>query len=167
MGSRAAVGLLMAPRLASAARQSRSVAFYNLHTSERLTVDYLVNGRYQSDALRAVNRILRDHYSGDVHPIDPGLLDVIWELRLRMESRAPYHVLSGYRSPQTNAMKAREGRGVAPHSFHMQGRAVDLFLPDRDLRLLRRAALSLRAGGVGYYPRPGFVHVDTGPVRTW
>jgi len=102
-----------------------------------------------------------------VHPIDPQLVDLLYDLKLKMRSKVPFEVISGYRSPATNAQLASESRGVARKSFHLRGMAIDIRLPDRDLRQLRKAALSLRRGGVGYYPRPDFVHVDVGPVRTW
>ena len=163
----AAAGLLVAPRRPRAAVRDRVISLYNTHTEEALVVEYSSRGRYQPEALRALNRLLRDHRSGDVYPMDPELLDLLWELRLRMGSRAPFSVISAYRSPKTNAAMRRESPGVAAHSYHMQGRAIDVFLPDRDLRLLRNVAASLRRGGVGYYPHAGFVHVDTGPVRYW
>src|SRR5262249_21848924 len=163
----AAVGLVFAPRAARALARERTLSLYNVHTEERLVIEYARRGRYQPDALRAVNRLLRDHRSGDVYPIDPDLLDLLWELRTRMESHLPFSVVSAYRSPQTNAAMREEGHRVAAHSFHMQGRAIDIYLPDRDLRLLHNAAADLRWGGVGYYPHAGFVHVDTGPIRYW
>lgn len=163
----AAVGSVLGPRVTWGAARDRTLSLYNLHTEERLVVEYSHRGRYQPEALRAVNRLLRDHHTGDVYPIDPELLDLLWDLRALMGSQAPFSVVSAYRSPKTNAAMRREGRGVAAHSLHMQGRAIDIFLADRDLRLLHRAAAAMRRGGVGYYPRAGFVHVDTGPVRYW
>jgi uncharacterized protein YcbK (DUF882 family) len=163
----AAAGLLVGPRAARAVARERTLSLFNLHTEERLVVEYAYRGRYQPDALRAVNRLFRDHHTGDVYPIDPELLDLLWELRVRMGSQQPFSVVSAYRSPKTNAAMRRESRGVAAHSYHMQGRAVDIYLPDRDLRVLHNAAAGLRRGGVGYYPHAGFVHVDTGPIRYW
>jgi uncharacterized protein YcbK (DUF882 family) len=161
-------GALCMPQVALAARTpARSLTLYSIHTGEIASAEYLVGGRYQQDALDAFAHLLRDHRTGDVHPIDPAVLDILFEVAGMVESREAYHVVSGYRSRQTNEWKWRHGRGVARDSFHLYGRAVDVYLPRRELRDLRRAALTLEAGGVGYYPRSGFVHVDTGPVRMW
>ena len=168
IGGLATLGLLMGPRLAAAAIPSgRTLSFYCLHTGESLTVEYWAGGRYQPDGLRAVNRLLRDHRTDLLHPIDPELLDLVYTVRRRVDSREPIHVISGFRSRATNARLRRAGHGVAARSYHLSGRALDFFLPDRDLGQIRRAALLMQGGGVGYYPSSGFVHVDTGPVRTW
>jgi uncharacterized protein YcbK (DUF882 family) len=168
LGARAALGLWLMPRLGRAAVPSdRALSFHCLHTGEALTVEYCAGGCYLPDGLGAIDRLLRDHRTGDVTRIDPALLDVLFTLHRRVASRAPFQVISGYRSPATNAMLRRTGHDVAEHSFHTRGQAVDVYLPDRALRQLGRAALGLGAGGVGYYPRPGFVHLDTGPVRRW
>jgi uncharacterized protein YcbK (DUF882 family) len=174
-GAVAALGALMDPVEAMAAAQrgalkqpTRKVALLNVHTGERLNLEYWAKGRYVKDAMRAAARLLRDHRSGSVHAIDPHLLDVIHALQARTGSRGPFHVVSGYRSPETNeSLREADYGGVARHSYHMQGKAVDLFLPGGSLGRLHRAALSLRAGGVGYYPESNFIHVDTGPVRRW
>jgi uncharacterized protein YcbK (DUF882 family) len=128
---------------------------------------YWVNGSYIPEALAEIDRNLRDLRTGDVHPIDPQLVDLLHDLELKMRSKAPFEVISGYRSPATNAQLASASGGVARKSFHLRGMAIDIRLPDRNLRQLRKAALSLRRGGVGYYPKPDFVHVDVGPVRSW
>ena len=167
LGAAAALGLTFGPRRAWATAESRSLAFYCLHTGEYMSVEYCTGGRYQRDALRAVDRLLRDHRTDQIHPIDPALLDRMWILHRRLESRAQIHVISGYRSAATNAMLHRTESGVARASFHIQGRALDFFLPDRRLAQVRRAALGLRLGGVGYYPSSNFVHVDSGPIRSW
>jgi len=146
---------------------TRSLSFYNLHTAERLDAVYWADGEYIPDALAEINRILRDHRSGDVFPMAPRLLDMLAELRDRLESAQPFEIISGYRSPKTNAMLRAQGHGVAENSLHLKGMAADVRLPGRDLDLLRRAAISLKAGGVGYYPASQFVHVDIGRVRTW
>jgi uncharacterized protein YcbK (DUF882 family) len=119
------------------------------------------------DALAAVNTVLRDFRTGDVYPIAPGLLDLLADVRAATGSKAPFQVVSGYRSPQTNAMLRERSAEVAQHSFHMDGMAIDLYLEDVDLDRLHLAALGLGGGGVGYYPVTGFVHVDVGPVRSW
>ena len=145
----------------------RSISLANLHTGENLKSTYWVNGSYIPEALAEIDRNLRDFRTGDVHPIDPQLVDLLYDLKLKMRSKAPFEVISGYRSPATNAQLASASGGVARKSFHLRGMAIDIRLPDRNLRQLRKAALALRRGGVGYYPKPDFVHVDVGPVRSW
>ena len=110
---------------------------------------------------------MRDFRTGDIHAIDVRLLDLLVALHQRMGSARPFDVISGYRSPATNAMLAAESNGVAKHSLHMEGKAIDIRLGDRRLTDLQVAALSLRRGGVGYYPQSNFVHVDVGPPRSW
>jgi uncharacterized protein YcbK (DUF882 family) len=118
--------------------------------------------------MAALNHFLRDHYSGEVGRIDPGVFDQLHQLQQRLDSRAAFEVISGYRCPATNArLRATRGGGVATNSLHLQGRAIDVRLAGTPLADLRDAALSLRGGGVGYYPRERFVHLDTGRVRTW
>jgi uncharacterized protein YcbK (DUF882 family) len=163
----AAAAAVSQPALASAPH-ARSLALAHTHTRERLSVVYAMGDRYVPDALSTLNHFLRDHYTGDVGVIDPNLLDLLHRLRTELGSAGPFEVISGYRCPTTNAgLKATRGGGVATRSLHMDGKAVDIRLPGVPLSDLRDAALSLRAGGVGYYPRDQFVHVDTGRVRNW
>lgn len=145
----------------------RRVSFLNLHTDERLTAEYWVRGRYLPDALAEINRLLRDHRTGEVHPIDPGLIDLVHDLQQLVDSRQPFHIISGYRSPRTNALLRAKSHRVARNSFHMRGMAIDLRLPEVSTRALYRAAWRLQGGGVGYYGRSDFIHMDVGPVRTW
>jgi uncharacterized protein YcbK (DUF882 family) len=147
----------------------RKVSLRNLHTEECLDTVYFENGHYDPDALRAVNRVLRDFRNGEQHEIEPTLIDLLDSVRARTGTRQPFHVISGYRSPQTNAMlqEEHEHSGVATHSLHMQGEAIDIRLPDVQLAHLRNAAFSLQRGGVGFYPASDFVHVDVGAVRHW
>ncbi len=150
------------------APRPRELAFRHLHTGETLQVEYHDGRRYLDDALRTVDHYLRDFRTGEVHPIDPGLLDLLYTLRCRTVGRCrPFEVFSAYRSPKTNAMLRRRSSGVAKHSFHMRGQAIDVRLPGVDVRHLYRTAWNLQRGGVGLYTRSGFIHVDTGPVRTW
>lgn len=163
-----ALGATCVPGVARAARPaSRAIALYSMHTGEALEATYWADGRYDPEALDAVAWLLRDHRTDETHPIDPGVLDVLCTLQDRLGASQPFHVVSGYRSPETNRLRCLESRAVAKDSLHMYGQAVDVFLPRRDLRTLRRAAVALGAGGVGYYPRSGFVHLDTGRPRTW
>ncbi len=148
----------------------RRLRFHNLHTDEKLEAVYWEDGHYVPDALHAVNHVLRDFRTGDVHMIDPGLLDLLVAVQSRTETQSPFYVISGYRSPQTNAMLRDEGgaaTGVAKKSMHLEGKAIDLRLADVQLSHLHGAALSLGGGGVGYYPTSDFVHMDVGPVRQW
>ncbi len=165
---------LALPGLARASRGQpsagfRTLEFLHLHTGERLTVEYFSAGRYVPDALQAVNHLLRDFRTNDVAEMDPALLDLLHRLRETTGSRRPFEVISAYRSPRTNEMlQSRSARsGVATTSLHMRGQAIDIRLGDVALPQLRDAALSLQAGGVGYYARSNFVHVDTGRVRSW
>jgi uncharacterized protein YcbK (DUF882 family) len=145
----------------------RSLGFYNTHTDETLRTVYWAEGKYQPEGLREINWILRDHRSGDVCSMDEGLLDLLYLLQNRTGRKDRFHIISGYRSPATNAMLHARSAGVSEHSYHMRGKAVDIRLPGNDLNNLRRAALALKAGGVGYYPSSNFIHVDVGPVRRW
>ena len=164
----AAAGAMLPGRAWAAARaDSRVLHFAHLHTGERLAVEYCTSGSYVPDALAAVNALLRDFRTGDVHAIDPTLLDLLFDLHERTGAARPFEVISGFRSPQTNAALRRRSHGVAAGSLHMQGQAIDIRVGDVPLASLRQAALALRQGGVGYYPDSNFVHVDTGRVRTW
>lgn len=145
----------------------RSLTFNNLHTGERLTAEYFSAGTYVPDALRAIDHVLRDFRTGDIHTIDPALLDLLHRLGGVTGSRRPYEVISGYRSPATNRMLRARSEGVASGSLHMQGQAIDIRVGDVRLASLRDAALAVGRGGVGYYPASNFVHVDTGRPRRW
>jgi uncharacterized protein YcbK (DUF882 family) len=145
----------------------KSISFYNTHTRESLKTVYWREGTYISKGLADINHILRDHRSGEVKPIDTRLLDLLHALQLKLGTQKPFHVISGYRSPETNAKLRKLGRGVARNSLHISGKAVDVRLPGCRLSSLRRAAMDLSGGGVGYYPRPKFVHLDIGRVRYW
>ena len=168
----AGAATLLATCLPAAARAvpqpaAKSLEFLNLHTGERLHTTYWHGGRYDSGARAEIDQVLRDFRTGDVKPIDARLLDLLHALRRRLGTDAPFHVISGYRSPATNAMLSANSGGVARKSLHMRGMAIDIRLPGRELNELRSAARSLQRGGVGYYPRSDFVHVDTGRVRFW
>lgn len=153
------------PRLAGVNR--RRVVLYNVHTGERLDLVYAWDGRYRRDALTRLNHFLRDWRSGTVTEIDPEAIDILAALHLATGKSGPFYVLSGYRTQQTNELLRRQGHDVARNSLHIQGKAIDIHLPGYTLSALRDHALALRAGGVGYYPDNGFIHVDTGSIRTW
>lgn len=164
-GAGAALALVAGPVLA--ARGERRLAFTHLHTGESLRVLYWQDGRYRTDEIAAINHLLRDHRSGEAGTMEPQLLDLLFRLQQRLGLQRPYEVISAYRSPQTNALLSQTSTGVAKKSLHMAGRAIDVRLPGRELESLLRVAHELRGGGVGYYPRSGFIHLDTGPFRTW
>lgn len=145
----------------------RSLSLYNLHTGESLRTVYWFKGGYLAQALTDINRILRDYRTDETVPIDTGLIDLLHTIHCRMGSQEMLHVISGYRSPVTNGHLRGIGRGVAKNSLHMEGKAADIRLPDQSLSALRRAAVELKRGGVGYYPGSDFVHVDVGRVRYW
>ena len=149
------------------AARERSILLYHCHTGELLRTVYFADGRYLPEALRTATHHLRDWRDNTERPVDPRLLDLLWSLGRRLETTAPIQVFCGYRSPRTNAMLRRTRHGAARHSLHMRAMAVDLQIESRSLRTVREAAVALRGGGVGYYPRSGFVHVDTGDIRYW
>jgi len=184
----AAAALMMTPRLVSAnispdsppvaptdaapdsipdSAPERTLSFYNTRTGEEWNRVYWCQGDYVPEALEEINYLLRDHRTNEVKEIDPRLLDLLYDLNEKLNSRGPFQVVSGYRSPETNALLRRRSRRIARHSLHIEGMAVDIRLPDRNMRQLAKAALSMQSGGVGYYPRRQFVHVDTGKVRRW
>lgn len=167
LGACAALGVTPAMARAVALAPERRLSFDNLHTGERLTAVYWQNGSYLPDAAREIDWVLRDFRANQVHPIEPRLLDLLFALHKILPGQSPYQVISGYRSAATNAMLAAHSDGVAAHSLHMQGMAIDVRVPGIVLARLRDCARSLRGGGVGYYPRSDFVHVDVGRVRTW
>ncbi len=147
--------------------EQRDLFLYCPVTKESLAVTYWENGRYSLSALRKVNYHFRDHYCGRVHVIDPNLLDYLFRIKVNLDLKDPIHILSGYRTYKTNAMLRRHSNKVAKHSYHVYGRAVDIRVPGVSTYKLRKTAYNLKAGGVGYYKRQRFVHVDTGQFRSW
>jgi len=145
----------------------RRLQLRNLHTNEFINAPYWIDGEYQLEALQSLNHCLRDHRSGESINMDPALIDNIFSLQSKLEHRGEIHIISGYRSPKTNAALRQHSNGVAKKSLHMQGRAVDLRLPKQSLGTVRKAALAMRSGGVGHYPKSNFLHLDTGRVRHW
>lgn len=171
LGLCTAIGLASGPGQILAAvprRESRTLTLFNTHTSESVRAEYWADGSYLPQGLSQINQILRDHRSGEIHPIDVRLLDAIHELCASVPGpHECMQIISGYRSPETNARLRKASRNVAKRSFHMQGRAIDLRIPGIDLRRLRDLAIAMQSGGVGYYPRSDFIHIDTGPIRAW
>jgi uncharacterized protein YcbK (DUF882 family) len=162
-----ALPALCAPARASLAGP-RALALAHTHTGERIELVYAVDDRYVGEALGSLNHFLRDHYTGDVGSIDPRVFDLLHGVQRLLGAGRPFEVISGYRCPATNdRLRETGGGGVAKHSLHMEGRAIDVRLPGVPLAELRDAGLTLRAGGVGFYPRQQFVHLDTGRIRTW
>ena len=145
----------------------RSLSFYNTHTAESASVEYCQSGCLITPSLREIDYILRDYRSGEIKQIDVRLLDLLNSLSRKIALDQSYHVISGYRSPQTNALLRERGGGVAKNSLHLLGQAIDIRVPGLTVSDLYRAAVSLRGGGVGRYPEANFVHVDVGRVRTW
>ena len=154
-------------RIGGVLEAERSLAFYNTHTGETLNAVYWVQGEYVTESLATIDQILRDHRTDEIKSIDIQLLDLLHALGRRLETRQPIHIISGYRSPETNSLLHESGRGVALHSLHLEGKAVDARFPDRDLSRVRKVSMSLKRGGVGYYPRSDFVHLDVGRLRFW
>ncbi|MGI2260841.1 DUF882 domain-containing protein [Shewanella sp. GXUN23E] len=158
------------PGVANASRSTRGSRFLNmvnLHTGDRYQGDYWLDGAYQQGALEKFNYVLRDHRDNIVAPIDTRVFDILHLLQLKLAKDGEFEIISGYRSPHTNAMLAARSNGVAKQSYHMKGMAVDIRMPGVKLATLRDVAKSLNAGGVGYYPSSDFVHIDCGPVRYW
>jgi uncharacterized protein YcbK (DUF882 family) len=145
----------------------RSLSFFNIHTNESLSAEYCRSGCLIAPSLERIDYILRDDRVGEVKKIDIRLLDLLHTLDRKIAAERPYHVISGYRSPQTNAYLREHRHGVAEHSLHLLGQAIDIRVPGVKLMDLYRTAVALRLGGVGLYPASDFVHVDVGPVRTW
>jgi uncharacterized protein YcbK (DUF882 family) len=149
------------------AADARRLFLHNLHTGDTVRTVYWENGSYVEGALDEARFALRDWRNGQQHRMDAGLFDIFHDLSTRLETDRPFQIISGYRSPATNAAMHARSDGVASHSLHMQGMATDIRIERVQLAHLRRAALDLGRGGVGFYPQSNFVHVDTGRVRQW
>lgn len=147
---------------------AKTLSLHHLHTNERINVTYRVGDHYQRSALKRLNHFLRDFRTGDVTAIDPQLFDLLHDVKQRLgHDDGTFEIISGYRSPRTNSMLRRASSGVAKKSLHMSGKAIDVRLKETSTRNIRDAAVSLSRGGVGFYPRSDFVHLDTGRVRRW
>lgn len=150
-----------------AGTKDRHLSLRNLHTNESLTVTYCRNGQYDSGALYDINQVLRDHRTNDSHQMSLGLLDTLSLLQASCGANKEMHIISGYRSPKSNEHLRSNSQGVAKRSLHMTGQAADIRIPGIDIEELRKSAAKLKAGGVGFYPKSGFIHLDVGRVRYW
>jgi uncharacterized protein YcbK (DUF882 family) len=159
--------MLSSPLLAFAIGKARTLAFRHTHTGERETVTYWCDGDYRVDALQLLDRLLRDHRTGESTRMDRALLDMLYQLQQAVGVCGEFEIISAYRSPKTNQMLRQKSSGVAKRSLHMQGRAIDIRLRGCDLKHLRDQAVAMKAGGVGYYAASGFIHIDTGSCRYW
>ena len=154
--------------VASSGRHAgRSLSFYHTHTGDKLAIDYHDGTDYVADALAEINHYLRDFRTDESHPIDAALLDLMHQIKTTTGHTGTFEVISGYRSPTTNASLRSKSNGVAKRSLHMQGKAIDIRLTGFDTRQMHKAAKKLAKGGVGYYQKSNFVHIDTGRVRYW
>jgi uncharacterized protein YcbK (DUF882 family) len=145
----------------------RKLSLYNIHTGEYFYDIYWADGAYLGESLEAINRFMRDHRTDEIKEIDIRLLDLVHAIQTSIGGQEPFQVISGYRSHKTNDLLIKQGRQVARNSFHIKGKAVDIYQPCISLGKLRKLAMKSKVGGVGYYPRHHFIHVDTGPVRYW
>lgn len=147
--------------------ETRSLSFVHTHTGERLSAVYSRSGCYEPTGLEHISHLLRDFRTEEVHAIDPRVLDILFDLQVLMNTDEPYQVISGYRSPRTNQALHNRSTGVAEHSLHMQGQAIDVRVSGFATHKLRELALQMGRGGVGFYPQSDFVHLDCGRVRFW
>ena len=145
----------------------RSLSLYNPRTKESFKEVYWRNGDFVTDAMKNIYHIMRDTRTDEIKQIDPDLLDLIFKISIKLKSEEPFHIISGYRSRKTNNLLLKRNKCVAKNSYHTRGQAVDIHLPGLKTAVLRRAAYELKKGGIGYYPRREYVHIDIGPVRYW
>jgi uncharacterized protein YcbK (DUF882 family) len=155
----ASIGRLLMPE--------RNLFLFNTHTGEKLDVCYYSQGQYQPEALENINYIFRDFRTGEIKPIRKELLNLLYSISKKLDQTTRFHIISGYRSSRTNAKLRKKSKCVVKNSLHIQGEAADIRVPDYDTRWLRKVCMRLEAGGVGYYRKSDFVHVDIGPVRHW
>ena len=160
------------PSMAFAAKPAhdasvRTLSLRNLHTNEHVRATYFEGGQYVDGPCSELNALLRDWRTGDVYAMEPRLLDYLHALQSSLAARGEVHIISGYRSPKTNAALRKQGRGVAKRSLHMRGMAMDVRFPKEQLGDVRRAAMALQRGGVGFYAKSNFLHIDIGRPRSW
>ena len=147
--------------------EERSLSLYNPRSKESFNGIYWRNGEYITDALERINQLMRDVKTNEIKQIDKNLLDLISAISIKLKSEKPFHVVCGYRSPRTNAQLIKSAKGAAKNSYHLTGQAIDMHIPGLSTSALRKSAVELKMGGVGYYPHRRFVHIDVGPVRYW
>jgi len=162
-----AIGLPALAKAAQPAPAERTLRLYNTHTGESLRSVFWAEGQFIPDALKDINKLLRDHRNDKVADMDPKLILLLNDVSDKFGDGQTLHIISGYRSPESNAKLAAASNGVAKHSMHMDGKAIDIRMPGKNLAQLHKAAMSMKGGGVGYYPDSQFVHMDTGRVRYW
>lgn len=166
----AAAGALVIPSadaVASLLSRDRTLRLHNIHTDEELVMSLSPQQEYDRETRLKFSSLLRDHHADETREMDPALIDILFALTAVTGSSGSFKVLSGYRSPETNDWLRSHHRGVAEHSMHIEGKAIDIRMEDVSIRQIRAAGLALAMGGVGYYPRSNFVHLDTGSIRTW
>lgn len=166
----AAAGAMLLPSTEIFARslsRERRLTLHNLHTDEELSIVCCPQQDYDRKLLSQFSYFLRDHRTDRAHPMDPALIDLLYAVSVLTRSRGEYKIISGYRTPETNYLLRKMSHGVAEHSLHMEGKAIDLRMEDVSTRTIQRTALALQQGGVGYYPAADFVHLDTGAIRSW
>lgn len=161
------LSILIVPAATGSFSDTRTLSFYHTHTADTLEVTYYENGRYLSEPMDELRDFLADWRNGHEHDIDPELMDILWDIQREAGHQGTYEVISSYRSPETNEYLRSKSSGVAKKSQHVLGKAIDVRLRGLDTARLRDTALSLKRGGVGYYQKSDFVHVDTGRVRRW
>lgn len=162
-----AFATMVLPLRRAKAADERRLMFFHTHTGKRLDVVYKRGDEYLPDGLKVINEFMFDFRTGEVADMDPTLLDLIHDLREALGGEGTYEVISAYRSPATNEMLRQRSGGVVKNSQHLLGKAIDVRLSDVDLTKLRDTAITMQRGGVGYYAKPNFVHIDTGRVRRW
>jgi uncharacterized protein YcbK (DUF882 family) len=162
-----AIGMPALAKAAQPAPAERTLRLYNTHTGESLRSVFWAEGQFIPDALKDINKLLRDHRNDKIAEMDPKLIVLLNDVSDKFGDNQVLHIISGYRSPESNAKLAAASDGVAKHSMHMDGKAIDIRMPGKNLAQLHKAAMSMKAGGVGYYPDSQFVHMDTGRVRYW
>ncbi len=167
LAAAAATGVWAVPARAEDAFSSKRIALNNLHTPESLDLEFFRDGAYVPESLATIQVVLRDYRNGEQHAIDPSLLDYLYDVAMLMGVDPVFGVISGYRSAQTNEQLRERSNGVARHSLHLEGRAIDVRLAGIDCAALAGSAVSMARGGVGYYRQSDFVHLDTGAFRRW
>lgn len=161
-----AAGLLLPDTVLAMRKESKRLRFYHTHTGRNMEIKYSPGG-YRGSVRQALEDFLCDFRTGEKHALDPRLFDSLYAIQNRCAQQASFEIISGYRSPKTNAYLRKNSSGVARKSLHMQGRALDIRIPELPTSTLRDLAMQLHDGGVGYYPASDFIHIDTGHKRSW